>query len=160
DLPDYFCDLIHRLLDLNPSRRPHSALSLIRFLNQHVEKPYELVEEEDYEAVLQKAPLVGREREIHALEEALQHPPTLVEIKGPTGIGRTRLLEEMKWRLQLAGTPYLAFDPSESNQWLSLALARTGQPQENEEDPLLQARLFFAKVGSTPTVLALRDLHE
>ena len=35
DLPDFFSDLLHRLLELSPSRRPSSALSVLRFISQH-----------------------------------------------------------------------------------------------------------------------------
>ncbi len=113
DLPDFFCDLIHRLLELNHAKRPHSALSLIRYINQHVEIPFPIIEEVGSQAIVQKVPLVGREKKIRQFQQAVESSlqevrPRFLILRGPTGIGRTRFLEELKWGLQLKGIRFEA----------------------------------------------------
>jgi DNA-binding CsgD family transcriptional regulator len=47
--------------------------------------------------------LVGRERELALLVEAATRPPSLVVLEGEAGVGKTRLVEELLARPELAG---------------------------------------------------------
>jgi predicted ATPase len=47
--------------------------------------------------------LIGREREVAALEEALARVPAAVAIEGEPGIGKSRLLAEVARRANSAG---------------------------------------------------------
>jgi serine/threonine-protein kinase len=49
DLPPYFTDLLDRLTQDDPAQRPPSALTLIKYLNRHVERPFEIRETETSE---------------------------------------------------------------------------------------------------------------
>lgn len=106
--PTYFKDLIGRLVRLNPEDRPHSALSLIKFLNRHRTPPYPVSEEASSE-ILHKTPWINRPEE-PAFKSAIeqwkkQGELIAIELIGPTGAGRSRFLEEMQWRLKLDGLP-------------------------------------------------------
>jgi serine/threonine-protein kinase len=62
DLPDFFRELLLRMLEEDPGRRPTSALSLIRILNRHVSVAFELNPEETARTVLAKPPWISRLR--------------------------------------------------------------------------------------------------
>jgi transcriptional regulator with GAF, ATPase, and Fis domain len=165
DLPVYFCDLLHRLLEASPEKRPRSAAGLIRFLNHHVATPYPLLDEESSQAVLQKAPLTGRDAELQKLEEfsaaAWAAPtPRLLYLQGPTGVGRTRLLEEMKWRWQFGGISYWAFSPETAPQWIGLLAGRSADASTEPSDFLSQIRLIHRSLAGKKTVLAFTDLQD
>ncbi|HEX5036390.1 MAG TPA: sigma 54-interacting transcriptional regulator [bacterium] len=110
DLPGYFTDLLERLTQSEPAKRPASALTLIRYLNRHAESPYEIEEAESFERILQKTPWVPRDEEpafwktINSFLESAE--PAVIRLTGPTGSGRTRFLEEAGWRLRLDGVAY------------------------------------------------------
>lgn len=113
--PAYFKELIRRLVRLNPEERPRSALSLIKYLNRHRQPAYPIAEESS-SATFQKTPWVARPEE-DELNRALHAWRTsgevmALEIVGPKGIGRSRLLEEMQWRLKLDGVSVIAVDAS------------------------------------------------
>ena len=110
DLPAFFCELIDRLIDPEPTGRPPSALSLIRLINLHTEKPFRIEPEEIAEAVLLKPAWVKRKEE----KSFLKAPPGLLFVKGPTGVGRTRFLEEMTWRWRREGFSFLSLHPGDS----------------------------------------------
>jgi len=110
DLPVFFCGLIDRLIETDPARRPASALSLIRHVNLHAEKPFPIAPEEIAETVLQKTPWVKRPEE-KAFREAAAG---LLRVTGPTGVGRTRFLEEMTWKYRLDGLSCLSLFPGDA----------------------------------------------
>lgn len=103
DVPDFFRDLLLRLVAEDPSSRPSSALSLIKFLNRHVNDAFPLSSEED--AIWAKTAWVARpeENEFRAFEKEAR----VILVTGPTGGGRSRFVEEMTWRRKLAGLPCL-----------------------------------------------------
>ncbi|HEX5037465.1 MAG TPA: sigma 54-interacting transcriptional regulator [bacterium] len=103
DVPPFFVDLLDRLTRPNPSERPGSALSLIKFLNRHVPAPFDLQTEEAAATILQKVPWVMRPEE--EVLRKMEAQASLIVVSGPTGVGRSRLLEEIAWRRKLAGLP-------------------------------------------------------
>ncbi|HEX5035673.1 MAG TPA: serine/threonine-protein kinase [bacterium] len=100
-LPDFFRDLLRRLVRDDPSERPSSAASLIKFLNLHVKPPFALSPDETVQAVLTKTPWVSRPEEERF--RALENEARIFIVTGPTGVGRSRFVEEMSWRRKLAG---------------------------------------------------------
>lgn len=106
-LPDYFAELLDRLRSKDPNERPGSALSLIKYLNRHIATPFAITPEEERGIVLDKPPWVERDEEKafwKICRGALQRTgPTVLQITGPTGSGRTRFLEEIRWKLLLQG---------------------------------------------------------
>lgn len=101
DIPDFFRDLLLRLVAEDPSARPSSAVSLIKFLNRHAGKPFALSSEETSETVLAKTPWVTRPEE--DLFRAYETKSRVILVTGPTGVGRSRFVEEMAWRRKLSG---------------------------------------------------------
>ena len=101
EIPEYFSDLILRLLEHDASRRPASALAILRYLKLHSELPGPQLETEGLDSVLQKLPLVGREMEARRFleyfkDERSRSGPGWIELSGATGLGRSRFLDEMK----------------------------------------------------------------
>jgi serine/threonine protein kinase len=166
ELPSYFADLIDRLLALNPSRRPPSVLSMIKFLNQHVETPYEILEEETSETILEKVPWVGRQAETEAFWEALEKSqrfghPAFFQLSGPTGVGRSRFLEEMKWKLQLEGFLYLSFKSPEAEGWMGTVAGHLGiTPRPPQEEFTSFIRRLLSSPSKTKITLAFTDLQD
>ncbi|HSA58983.1 MAG TPA: sigma 54-interacting transcriptional regulator [bacterium] len=100
-LPEPFAKILERLMKANPSERFATALGPLKALNLHLKTPVPLSTEETTQTILQKAPWVPRPEE-EDLREAEDRARVLI-VTGPTGIGRTRLLEETLWRLKLRG---------------------------------------------------------
>jgi len=162
DLPTFLCGLIDRLVEPDPVRRPASALSALRYLNQHVEKPFPILSGEITEAVLQKLPLFGRDPELGEFWGGVARVgrgkhPALIEIAGPTGSGRSRFLEENRCPLQLRGFRYVAIEASD-RPWRDQVLQGLGELAENV-DPLGLAELTFASARRQPLALSFQDLH-
>lgn len=158
DLPDFFCRLIHRLLEFAPSARPSSALAALKYLNQHLPTPLPLDSEQTTETVLERIPLVGREKifdQIFALEKSLkpQGPPILIHLHGPMGVGRSRLLEELKWRYQLEGKAFVHSSAAASESWM-LGL------DENARDPRTLLERLQTQGASQTRVLVYSDLQD
>lgn len=103
DLPEYFRQLLARLVKDDPSERPASALSPIKFLNRHLIPPALPLPEETTRSILTKAPWVPRPEE--GRFRILEADARLLVVTGATGTGRTRFLEEMVWRRKLTGRP-------------------------------------------------------
>ncbi|HEX5037132.1 MAG TPA: serine/threonine-protein kinase, partial [bacterium] len=122
DLPAYFSDLVDRLVERSPSRRPGSALAVLKYLTEHGQgRP----------AVLQKIPFVGRRAEMEALaaweRRAVQtNAPVIARVSGPAGVGRSRFLEEAKWDFQIQGATALSVTPAHAGDWRRRIAERLG----------------------------------
>jgi serine/threonine-protein kinase PknK len=81
--------LAERLLRDDPRERPNDVDEVLEALGLHAPP---------FDAPAQPARLLGREREVERVEAAGKRA---VILRGPPGAGRTRLLEELKWRAQL-----------------------------------------------------------
>ncbi len=150
DLPSYLGDLLHRMIALNPARRPASAGTVLRYLRQHADAAG--IPELAAEALgsVFRPPWVGRDevwREaLGFCENVGAAEPGVLEIVGPTGVGRTRFLEELKWALQLEGWNYEELGPGNG------LVAAPGRLLARRRDWLQGAR-------ERPTALAFADLH-
>lgn len=100
-LPRYFRELLEKLLQEDPARRPSSALSLIRTLNLHIETPYEIQTDAAASVILDKPAWVHRreEKELARISEKTG----VVFVAGAAGTGRSRFVEESAWRSKLKG---------------------------------------------------------
>jgi len=164
EFPAFFSDLLDRLLSLSPSDRPSSAHTVLRYLQQHSTVPHVGFSEEERKEILQKVPLVGREAawEVFARAEASPSPgPKFLRLSGPTGVGRSRLLEEFKWHYLLKGIPFLTIPAEEAERWLDYLLQRTGQPQAHSENAslFLDLEASVQSLGKKPFALACCDLQ-
>ncbi|HBE72697.1 MAG TPA: hypothetical protein DDW31_01105 [candidate division Zixibacteria bacterium] len=105
DIPDEMQLLILRLLAKDPNERPASANEVIQEMNRGFGLDLALEQGQAASRNLFHSRLVGRDKEMADLFQALQLAAgghgTCVFISGETGIGRTRLLSEFALQAQL-----------------------------------------------------------
>lgn len=104
-IPEALDELVLSLLSLDAIGRPHSAADVIEQLTVIADLSAD-GEQHFAEAHLRSAQLVGRDRELRKLGSQLEtfksREAQLVLISGGSGIGKTRLLDELRRRAQLA----------------------------------------------------------
>ncbi|MCC6273297.1 MAG: sigma 54-interacting transcriptional regulator [Deltaproteobacteria bacterium] len=113
DLPDYFCRWLQRCLEPNPSRRPGSALSGLKYLNQHLPEPLPLPDPGSEPEMLEALPFLGREAEWQSFWNFNGER----RLCGPAGIGRSRFLREVKWKAQLDGLALRSVASGTKRDW-------------------------------------------
>ncbi|MFO1462521.1 MAG: sigma 54-interacting transcriptional regulator [bacterium] len=161
DCPEFLSQILQRLLDPNPARRPRSALALLKYLNQHLPQQLGGGDASEAGALTATLPLIGREQEWRAAWEFLHgalpgRQGKLLQLTGPAGIGRSRLLRELKWTLQLEGRSVLSFGPEGGADWWHGLFSG--------EAPLPAHWLglgpeLWAEVARRPGVALLQDVH-
>lgn len=107
DLSRDAIQIIQKLLAKKPKERYQKALDVIEDLSRAFNRPLPEETDDIREGFLQAAQLVGREGELSLLESALED---LMEgqgsawlIGGESGVGKTRLLEELRVRALVQG---------------------------------------------------------
>jgi transcriptional regulator with GAF, ATPase, and Fis domain/predicted ATPase/predicted Ser/Thr protein kinase len=108
-----FESFVLALLARDPAARPASSSAALELLNAGSAEPQTLDTPETYASFVTSGKFVGRDAELASLidlaADHVRHPgaddgrPRLVLVSGASGIGKSRLLREMKHRLQLAG---------------------------------------------------------
>ena len=111
--------IVEKALRQTPTERFPSALEFREALLHAIGE-----REETSSSIQPGETLVGREREVAILREALVRAPrgreTVLALHGPTGVGKTRLLTEARTRAQLAGLDTLFVHFVESGQTPSI----------------------------------------
>ncbi len=106
DIPDELQSLILSLMAKDPNQRPASANEVIQEMNRRLGLDLEMEKVSASSRHLFFSKLVGRDKEIGDLYQALQLASnghgTCIFISGETGIGRTRLLSEFALQAQLS----------------------------------------------------------
>lgn len=99
--------LVARLLEKKPTQRYHSADEVIAALSKAVGRPLPKESVAIRESFLQAAKFVGRQHELTQLKEALAQAQTGVGsawlIGGESGVGKSRLLSEMRTQAMVRG---------------------------------------------------------
>lgn len=117
-VPPWLDDLVMGLLEQNPLGRPSSAAEVIARLDAALELRGDDEGEQRSlaQSFLSCPGFVGRKDELRQLEDALHVAVAAsgqaLRIVGPAGSGRTRLLDEVAVRGQLAGATVLRADAS------------------------------------------------
>lgn len=140
--------IIAKLLDKQPEQRYQEAHSVIADLYTAIGQPSP---EESYairESYLQAATFVGRDKELaqltEALEKALHGQGSAWLVGGESGVGKSRLLDELRTRALVAGFAVLRGQAVEDG----------GLPYQLWRDPLRQLLVVTPKVDDlTASVL-------
>ena len=103
EIANIFMRLIHK----DPTLRYASAQDVIEELEGQIHSTHSLNRLAIRESFLQAAKLVGRENELHQLDEALEKTinqnSSIWLIAGESGVGKSRLLEELRTRALVKG---------------------------------------------------------
>jgi Nif-specific regulatory protein len=118
EIPERMETFVRALMAHDPADRPASASAALDLLNAGGARPQRLDTPETYASYVTSGRFVGRDRDLDdllslATAHAAAPPdddtrPRLVAVRGPSGIGKSSLLRELKHRLQLAGTRILS----------------------------------------------------
>ena len=113
-----------------PEHRPQGADAVIAALGHELERDVALTAAERAGAYFPTVPFVGREALIQRLEE---HPPGVVLLRGPQGVGRTSVLAELRIRALLEDRPCVWGAPSGAAGAMQAPLRRLlGRAAETE----------------------------
>src|SRR5260221_12795271 len=113
-IPQRFQEFVMALLARIPAERPASASAALEILNRERQTPLLLDTAETYASFVSTGLFVGRDAELKTLLDLAALPasdisrPRLVLVGGTSGLGKSRLLRELKNRLQLAGARCLS----------------------------------------------------
>ena len=109
DVDDNVIDVIDRLMVKNPDHRYQQASKAIQDLQQAIQKDLQENVLAIRDSFLQAARFVGRNHELKILREAMARAidgkGSIWLVGGESGVGKTRLLEELRIRALVQGVP-------------------------------------------------------
>ncbi|TDI35794.1 MAG: tetratricopeptide repeat protein [Acidobacteria bacterium] len=168
-LPHGFAIVLRRLLAKDPGARPQSGREVIEALQDLTGHQFTPGDSATRGSVLRHGSFIGRTREMETLDAALKKLSSegsggTVILRGPTGAGRSRILEEVRIGAQLAGVTVVRADchPGEEDPYQHVATllqelsALAGKPPPEELASLLSQEPSDAITGSHDPAL----LHE
>jgi diguanylate cyclase (GGDEF)-like protein len=153
DLPEDLGRLITALLAKEPIARPKSALEVQRWLGLDAEGT-------DSQSLL-ASPFVGRQAELERFREVLgqvcsQRSGVQVRLQGDAGIGKGRLIRELRFMVQLENKPFLHGQcPAERvayGPWLPVLRALVPLAREKCPQTLIEQAPILAQL--------LEELHD
>lgn len=172
-LPDYIVSMIARLLAKHPDERFSSASVVMNYLTLHAGKNY--VDTPQHEQTqLQEGPFVGRARTLATLVNAVQrigqfvnaevsiaqeeHPQSYI-ISAPRGLGKSRLLQELKQQAQITEcTTWIVHGGREGHDLFpfmtALGIAPEAVPATVDES----VQLLLARAADQPTCYLIDNL--
>jgi transcriptional regulator with GAF, ATPase, and Fis domain len=179
DMPEYLEKVILKLLAKNPAERYSSANGIIRELASGKGIEIELQPVTSIEGYLQTPPMRGREEVMETLRDALAElaggKAGNIYVKGPPGIGRSRLLRELNFEAQLMGFATAMVNAGDADLFTSLAADLSAHPaveapvgskgSEIHSDPsspdsLPEAAAGLIEIaGVVPAVICIDDLQ-
>ena len=107
DIHSDLTDALDKLLDKNPARRFQEARKVLEILDHVTDTPLQSEDALMRDSFLQSADFVGRAEEMETLLGALQYArekqSTAWLIGGESGVGKSRLLDEIRTQAQVQG---------------------------------------------------------
>jgi tetratricopeptide (TPR) repeat protein len=111
ELDTQLVEVVQKLLGKSPDSRYKEAYAVIRDLREALELPMLVESTAIRESFLQAAEFVGREAELKLLEDGLAHAMdgqgSAWLVAGESGVGKSRLLDELRTRALVSGVPVL-----------------------------------------------------
>jgi len=192
DVPPKLWAMLERLLAKEPSARHATAGRALAALSDVAGKSYELDTPETHLGYIRSGRFVGRERELQRLKETANAAlagtatgPSALAVTGAFGVGKSRLLRELRVTLQLSEAPVLAADLGRATDplepWISvlqqavaavpdeslrrrfasdLAFLEPGAHAETQARPLSATAAFLVEAAERrPFALLLDDLE-
>ncbi|MHC5035796.1 MAG: protein kinase domain-containing protein [Planctomycetota bacterium] len=107
-------ELIGKLCSKEPSQRHASANEVIRAINTSTGSAYEIETKDTRESYILSARFLGRDREVERLMALFERGADekdeggLILVSGEMGIGKTKLMNEVRTRIQLQGARFLS----------------------------------------------------
>ena len=148
-VPDWLRAIVERLCSVDPAGRPASAGDLLDEINRAGGLAYEIETRDARENYLFSSAFVGRTREMEDVNRSIdaglkgdRHAGLFVA--GRSGMGKSRLMREVRQAVQLRGVPFLEVDCFERD------LTESG-PMANL---VLQAARLATSVGAQSLLLA------
>jgi|GEM_PF-2595251 len=113
NVPDSLQTIILKLLSKNPESRYQRASEVIEAINSLAHKDFQMESKDAEQSYLLSGKLIGRQKEISLFQEYLQKllkdkTGGFLLVRGESGIGKTRLLNEFKYLLQLNKVNYFS----------------------------------------------------
>ncbi len=170
-VPDYFCQMVERLLKPNPSDRFSSAGVLLNYLALHTD-----VSQADLPTIqraqIKEGPFVGRAGLMATVKNALQsaarkrskrraaqeNTPRTFLLSGRDGMGKTRFLQELKYAAQIVDYTVRTVDMRDYGDSLdrfriALGVFNTALSPEDT------TKTLFEEARTRPICLAIDNIH-
>ncbi|MFO1462396.1 MAG: sigma 54-interacting transcriptional regulator [bacterium] len=152
EVPEYFESLLMKLLQLDPGKRPGSISTVLRYFQNHHGGETSL-QGDSTDLPIEKLPLIGRDAELARFRELLPKAHPCLLLSGPTGVGRSRFLEELRWERLLKGQGFLVQGPPHINGWIRMEGEEAG-------DAYSRAEAFLQVRKGREGILLFSDLHQ
>ncbi len=115
-VPPWLIDVITQLCAKRPDERPRNGNAVIQALAAGSGVAHDLETDETLNSYVLSADFVGRDRELDTLFDAVSDAQRAILVAGPAGSGKSRLIRELRFRLQLDGTAFVSGDCYEGAQ--------------------------------------------
>ncbi len=165
-IPEPLRPLIARLLATAPHHRPESAREVLSALSEATGTPMVLETDTTRESYLQAATLSGRSEELarlqQALDDALRDQGSLWLIGGESGVGKSRLLAELRAIALIRGAAVVVCQAEEGERpyhtwaplarWLSLTTALSSEERRILTDVAPDLALRSPALSAPPSL--------
>jgi predicted ATPase len=146
-VPAWLRGVIERLCAIDPDERHQTAGVLLDDINRAGGLAYELETQDTKESYLFSSQFVGRRREMSEVRKFIEAGLASgaqggLFVAGKSGMGKSRLMREVRQAVQLQGVPFLEADCferdlSEFGAVANLVLQAAGLARSQEDHPLL-----------------------
>lgn len=139
--------IFEKLLQGDPANRPKSAGDTTRLLKRRVSTQAIKVEPDSGRDYFERAAFCGRQKELERLQnafrESLKGKNSAFHITGESGVGKSRLLEQHKYNVQMAGGKVIMVGCTPDEKRPLGPIARLVEQLILLYDP--EKRMFFSK---------------